>query len=231
MQLRIPAELDEFFVYIWKIIDKESIPWKDLVHIIAFDFSIANPKKIKARIITALKQGILIQKEGQHVTLAPALKQKVEEFHAQGAEKVDRINELLSFNHLDLKKKHSAKTKREKEEEFDLSEALEFLSTKSTVTRGLKIADKEITFETKDLDKVIQGTAQGSGSTYTFLFDLQLRSISHNCQNFTFKKAKSKQICKHLVKVFELLHKAEPVKTEKLIQELQRNRMSWSFRG
>lgn len=257
----VPSKLDEKIIYIWKIIDRKTIDWKELVYYIAFELHLTTPENAKMEILEAVKQGILKGTSNNQLSLNDELQKKFEEFQKQGVIKyrkmLGRLKDSWGIGPQRLQKTPTSGQKNAQQpsdvdkvaqnqslqaetrsksqvSERDLIEKkLEKLTVKSTVQSGMKIKEADISFETIDFQNgIISGKIKGSEATpYTFQIDAQMKVLSHNCVDFSMKRVKKKEICKHLVKIFEVLLKNPDEKAKKIIDELIESKLSWNFNG
>jgi hypothetical protein len=258
----VPSKLDEKMLYIWKIIDRKSIDWRELVYYIAFDLHLTTPANAKAEVLEAVKQGILKATSDFQLSLNKDLEMKFEEFQKQGVLKyrkmLGRLKDSWGSGPAYLQSKGSRISQAESQKileqtsesaqasqpeatspknlasnEIKIDKLLEQLTVKTTVQTGLKINDSDITFETLNFDTgIISGKTKGSeGTPYIFLIDTQTKILSHNCVDFSMKRARKKEICKHLVKVFELLIKNPNENGKKIVEQIIADKLNWNFKG
>ncbi len=255
--IAVPSKLDEKMLYIWKIIDRTSINWKELVYFIAFDLHLTTPESAKKDILEAVKQGILKATPDYQLSLNTELQNKFDEFQKQGILKyrkmLGKLKDSWGPGPESLQKSPKAKVTAQVEQKTpsetpnpessesakkpsggkSIDAILEQLTAKTTVQTGLKIDNADITFETLNFDAgIISGKIQGSeGKPYNFLIDAQTKILSHDCVDFSMKRARKKEICKHLVKVLEQLLKNPNQNAKKIVEQIVNDKMNWKFNG
>lgn len=260
MSITVPNNLEEKIVYIWKILDREFIDWKDLVYYIAFQLHLTNPETAKKEILEALKLGFFKPSANNQLSLSEPLKKKFDQFQKDGVIKYRKMLGLLNTPWGDgpskfqsfVKKSGTADGKdsgeaNKKSSEFeagkaeiknelenmDVKKKLELMTVASSVQSGLKIDKNDIEFIKMDFENgIITGKVKGSETNvYTFQIDAKTKGVSHNCIDFSKNKARKKNICKHLVKVFELLLTEHGENGQNLINNIIENRLTWNFFG
>ena len=91
MSITVPNNLEEKIVYIWKILDREFIDWKDLVYYIAFQLHLTNPETAKKEILEALKLGFFKPSANNQLSLSETLKKKFDQFQKDGVIKYRKM--------------------------------------------------------------------------------------------------------------------------------------------
>ncbi|MEM4311721.1 MAG: DUF72 domain-containing protein [Nitrososphaerales archaeon] len=102
---------------------------------------------------------------------------------------------------------------------YSIDELLEFLAPRFKLERAKEIKESEIKFFAKD--NVFEGIVRD----YEFKIDINKRDINHNCPDWL--KREGGELCKHMVKVFQLL--PEDV-SRRLILDIIQHKKYWSFR-
>ena len=112
MSITVPNNLEDKIVYIWKILDREFIDWKDLVYYIAFQLHLTNPETAKKKILEALKLGFFKPSANNQLSLSEPLKKKFDQFQKDGVIKYRKMLGLLNtpWEMVPLNSNHSSKS-------------------------------------------------------------------------------------------------------------------------
>ena len=214
----------EFLVHLWKIIDLPKIVKSELKYRISFELFLKTPSEASELINSSIKKKLLILDREDKVALSPTLQDKLQEW--QNTRKKEISYRIKSY-------KNSTRQVREatsKQTSFNV--LLKAFLDKGTLNRAASISNDSVNLMMIDPRKgIIKAKVSGSEQrVYNFEYNKTNRTLSHNCQDFTNKRAQDKKFCKHITKVFLILKDKQEEKAAQFLEYIAEDIENWDFK-
>ncbi len=93
-------------------------------------------------------------------------------------------------------------------EQKDISALLEILSDSKRILKAktIKLSEIQIVFQS---EQGYMYEFKGSKQTYILRIDLKNKVLVHNCEDFIRRGIRDYSLCKHFVKIFQILYEKE----------------------
>ncbi len=225
MNFPIPKNASDMVLYIWKIIDLQTILINDLLYSISFELFLLSPDKAVQFVNKAIQTKLLIKNQNNNISLSNNLAKRLQTWQ------VKRKEVFLSNLKLEQEKTTDDKSRVKLESNFNT--IFKVFSDKSTINRATavsKAAFDIIKFDSKIgiIKAKIKGTQEES---YSVEIDLNNKNLQHNCHDFQVRRAKNKEFCKHLAKLFLILKERNKTSATKFLNVIAENINDWEFSG
>jgi len=227
MNLVIPRNnLSGLVLYIWKIIDLPKISKQDLLYKISFELFLMIPEQATIFIDRSIKSEFLLEDHQKNISLNSSLKEKLKSWQSM---RKDEIIHNIEVTRKDL----SVKGRIEEYNKSNYGVLLTAFSDKGTLNRAISVTDDAFVITRFDFNEgLIKAKVKGSQKeAYNINIDINKKELIHNCHDFVTKRAKNKQFCKHLAKLFLILKERDEDSVIGFLKEIALNIDAWSFIG
>ena len=225
MNLVVPRNnTSELVLYVWKIIDLPKISKKDLLYKISFELFLMVPEKATIFIDKSIKSEFLIEDGQKNISLTSSLKKKLKSWHSI------RKDEIIC-NIEATRKNLSVKERIKENGKINYGVLLRAFSDKGTLNRAISVTDDSFDIKRFDFNEgIIIAKVKGSQKqTYNIGIDINKKELFHDCHDFISKRAKNKQFCKHLTKLFLVLKERDEDSVIGFLKEIALYIDAWSF--
>ncbi len=225
MNLVVPRNnTSELVLYVWKIIDLPKISKKDLLYKISFELFLMVPEKATIFIDKSIKSEFLIEDGQKNISLTSSLKKKLKSWHSI------RKDEIIC-NIEATRKNLSVKERIKENSKINYGVLLRAFSDKGTLNRAISVTDDSFDIKRFDFNEgIIIAKVKGSQKqTYNIGIDINKKELFHDCHDFISKRAKNKQFCKHLTKLFLVLKERDEDSVIGFLKEIALYIDDWSF--
>jgi hypothetical protein len=184
------------------------------------------PEKATLFIDKSIKSEFLIEDAQKNISLNSSLRKKLKSWYSM------RKDEII-HNIEATRKNLSIKERIEENSKINFGILLTAFSDKGTLNRAISVTDDAFDITRFDFNEgIIEAKVKGSQKeAYCISIDITKKEIVHDCHDFVTKRAKNKQFCKHLTKLFLVLKERDEDSVISFLKEVALDIDIWSFIG